>query len=55
VMKKRDKSGSPRRSPRLSEKAGRRERERDSGSETDMRTAVLERSLNQAFAAQSQR
>jgi hypothetical protein len=54
VMKQRDRSGSPsvRRSPRLTEKAGRRER--DSGSETDMRTAVLERSVNQA-AAQSQR
>jgi len=55
VMKKRDRSDSPsvRRSPRLNEKAGRRER--DSGSETDMRTAVLERSVSQAAAAHSQR
>lgn len=51
MMKQRDRSGSPsvRRSQRLSEKAGRRER--DSGSETDMRTAVLERSVSQAAAA----
>jgi hypothetical protein len=51
VMKQRDRSGSPsvRRSQRLSEKAGRRDR--DSGSETDMRTAVLERSMGQAAAA----